>query len=140
MRALILDDGIRGEIRRVADHARRHPLPLRMLRDIMAGRRRAVGYDPRFVCEIPMGFRVVFSIEEHPGGWMRHISISVGGGNLPHPAAVRQIAGEFGFTGDLGDCERWVEETEDARAVNLVQPLGGEDVTAPADSPSRSTP
>jgi hypothetical protein len=123
MRALILNDELRREIRRVVEHARANPVPLSTMKEIAAGRAPAVGYDQRFACEIPVGYRAVFSIEEHPGGWMRHLSISVAEGKLPHPAAIAEIMKEFGFAGGIGDCERWVENTEDARAVNLVEPL-----------------
>lgn len=126
MRALILNDGIRRQIKRVIEHARAHPVPLARMREIAEGKVKAVGYDRRFACEIPVGYRTVYSIEEHPGGWMRHISISVPGGKLPHPAAVAEIMREFGFSGGMEDCERWIEQTEDARAVNLVQRLESE--------------
>jgi hypothetical protein len=123
MRALVLNDEIRGEIGRIVKHAKENPVPLAVIKEIMAGNASPVGDNPQHVCTIPVGYRAVFSIEEHPGGWMRHISISVPGGKLPHPAAIESIAKEFGFADSIEDCERWVEDLGDVRAVNLVQKI-----------------
>jgi hypothetical protein len=52
---------------------------------------------------IPMGFRVVFSVDagSEPGLWFRHLSVSVEatrGHTVPSRAAMQEIASLFGFT------------------------------------------
>jgi len=47
---------------------------------------------------LPLGFRVVFSREFHPGGLFRHMSMSSPRDNRrPTPAAIELIMGELGF-------------------------------------------
>jgi hypothetical protein len=66
--------------------------------------------------------RAAFSFEEQPGGLYSHLSISLlhgRPGSLPHPAAIIEIAKEFGvpFPPDHG----WLEEYEPGEyAINLV--------------------
>jgi hypothetical protein len=101
----------------------------------------AIGNDsPRLLCELPVGFRVAFSIEHHGRqGPCRHISISVAGkpGKSPNEHAVREIAREFGFNvgPELGEplksqaemfphCVIYFEEGPHP-AVNIVQRLDG---------------
>jgi hypothetical protein len=71
---------------------------------------------------IPHGFRAAFSIEEQPGGLVRHLSVSVDEGadqRMPNPMQFEMIAAEFGFTSfDQG----WTEEFDPGRwAVNVVE-------------------
>lgn len=133
MRALVLSDGIREEIGRVIAHARENPVSLARMEAVMEGKAPPVGEDPAFACAIPVDYRAVFSIEEHPGGWMRHLSVSIPGGRLPHPSAVEMILEAFGFSGGLEDCERWVEDLEEGRALNLVQRLEAKEDDRTAD-------
>lgn len=53
---------------------------------------------------IPMGFKVVFSIDgDGKGNWYRHMSVSLpstGGTRVPHILAMQMIAKEYGFTDD----------------------------------------
>ena len=48
---------------------------------------------------------MVYSVEDHGKGWMRHLSVSVdresGSGAAPNPQAVAMIARELGFS--IGD-------------------------------------
>jgi len=52
---------------------------------------------------IPMGFRVVYSVDagRKPGVWFRHLSVSVeatGGRTVPSSLAMQEIIALFGFT------------------------------------------
>ena len=59
------------------------------------------GENENYVITIPLNFRVVFTIEQYPGGWFKHLSVSVPVKNKgPHPQAVEMIMAEFGM-GDL---------------------------------------
>lgn len=57
------------------------------------------GNVPQRVFETPEGYRVVYSIEKHPGGRARHLSMSVYGekGSLPSIEAVATIMKLLGF-------------------------------------------
>jgi hypothetical protein len=74
----------------------------------------------------PWPFFVTFSIEtNHPGGTMRHMSMSImREDRAPHPAGVWMVAEELGFSGGLDACQVWLEDLSDGgKAVNVVQPL-----------------
>ena len=79
--------------------------------------------------EVPMGFRVTYSVERnHPAGTCRHLSMSAPAKDrVPSPEAVWMVAEYFGFKGGLAACAVWEEELErgDGRqiAINIVQPL-----------------
>jgi hypothetical protein len=77
----------------------------------------------------PWDFFVTFSIETgHPIGACRHMSMSImREDRVPSLEAVWLIAMEFGFSGGLDACQRWIEDLSDGgRAVNIVQPLAVE--------------
>jgi hypothetical protein len=73
----------------------------------------------------PYPFDVTFSIENHPGGMMRHMSMSiVREGRVPSPEAVWMVAEELGFSGGLESSQVWFEDlTDGSKAVNVVQPI-----------------
>lgn len=75
---------------------------------------------------LPFGFLVTFSIENnHPGGTMRHMSMSSPAvGRLPMSEAVWMTAEALGFVGAIEDCASWIEDLEGhGSAINLVQPV-----------------
>jgi hypothetical protein len=69
---------------------------------------------------IPDGYRVVFSIEEQPIGWCRHLSVSVDKkGKYPTPQAVELIMQEFGMGNDIDNSLKvWMEK--EGEAINVV--------------------
>lgn len=78
--------------------------------------------------ELPPGFLVTFSIERHPGGLARHMSMSSPAvGRAPSPQAVWLVCGHLGFIGTLEGCDHiWKEDllrrgTEKATAINVLQ-------------------
>lgn len=88
----------------------------------------------RYSCWIPLGFRVVFSIETgHPVGTSRHLSVSSPAkGRIPNIFAMGMLAEELGFVGGLELCGIWDEDIgEGQKAINLIQPLS---VTPPAQA------
>lgn len=82
---------------------------------------RCPGDDPGYAAYIPMGYRVVFTVEEHREyGWLYHISISTARTNrVPNPVAVIEVAKVLGVTKTEPLCI-WVEETNGA--LNMVFP------------------
>jgi hypothetical protein len=115
-----MDAAAKAEIARVRDHAEANryrpgdPVP---------------GDNPAFVARLGT-YRVVFTLTEERGQLWRHLSVSVPGGRLPHPAAVFMIADAFGFTG--WDDKRltspgpdWgVGHDPDAHCIVVAQSLG----------------
>jgi hypothetical protein len=81
------------------------------------------GHDPRYVLLIPLGLRCVFTFTEEPAGVLwRHLTVSVSGGALPHPAAVEMIAELFGFTGSVLDHASFVQEENCIAVVQKAEP------------------
>ena len=139
MRALLIDDAARAEIRRVAGHAVRHPFgEAEMLRRVGDPLIPPVGDSPEFACEVPLGYRCVYTVERQLIGWCRHLSVSLLGqavrGLGPSPEAVSWLMAEFGFSGGVRDAITYVEPLgEGCFAVNLLQALrDGEIVEVPS--------
>jgi hypothetical protein len=99
-RPLVINAEILADIKRVVDYAEAHRYSIHDVFKMMGGRDSMPppGDDPGHVCNIPVEFRCVFSIEQQPMGWCRHLSVSVSGdGNNPNPVPVFVIAEAFGF-------------------------------------------
>lgn len=77
----------------------------------------AVGDLPGHSLMVPMGFRVIYSIENVPqlGGWLHHFSISLPGnpGRMVSPEAAWVLLKEFGITAAPSDWLTWIEDLED---------------------------
>ncbi len=117
MRPLIISEAVRENAAYLVAHARRNIVTEDELRKaIKTGN--AIGDDAAHRIEIPVGFRVVFSLEQQPAGLCRHLSVSVSGKKYPHEAALKEIAALFGI--DATKAMVWFEHH--TRAVNLLQP------------------
>ena len=129
-RVAVIDKAARAEIAALCLYADLHRLPLPEQRRMSCGERPPVGDDPDFCLTISGIYRCVLSIDEYPGGWCRHLSISIcepspsGLVLVPSPEAVRVIAEAVGFRGDFTrgmlDGVVWIEGN---RAVNVVERL-----------------
>jgi len=120
MRLLIINDESRALIKKVIEYAESHIYSLDDLLDIKNKQLSVAGDEPEFSCEIPDGFRVVYTIENQPMGKVRHISISIKTdepNKLPNPAAVEMIIAEFGFKNKLQDCHVSLEKDI---AINVI--------------------
>jgi len=119
---LIIDEQVLGFIKRVSDHAEANRIDFQNMKAIAESIQKPVGDNDNYVCYLPVGFRVVYSIEEHPLGWCRHLSVSVDTvGKMPSIPAVEMIMREFGFTGTINDqLNVWVEKE---RAINVLQKI-----------------
>ena len=126
-RALVIDQIAKKDIERVIKYAFVHKIPIETMRKMVSGEVVAPGYSPNYSCEIFQGYRVVLSIEEHPMGWCRHISISVDGGMLPSIEATKLIIKEFGFESPLENCMTRIEEMPDdierPKAIDVIEPI-----------------
>lgn len=101
MTALVIDEARVGGLRAFAEA---HPIALDDMRRIAAGIAPVVGDRAGHAIRLDFGFRVAFSIEEHPlrGGagtaWVRHMSMSCDRpGRLPHPAALEEVGRLLGL-------------------------------------------
>ena len=127
MRALIIDDDARVNIKSLVEHAEAHRVSRRMITRAVEDPKYAIGNDASYSVIIPMGYRCVFSIEDQPIGWCRHLSVSVENPDpetpLPSPESIVVLMREFGFRGSLVGTlvgRVWIEEQ---RAINVVEKM-----------------
>jgi hypothetical protein len=81
------------------------------------------GDNKNFVVEIPVGYRVVYTIEDQPAGKVRHLSVSVDkAGKVPSITAVQEIMRMIGFKGELNECKVDFERfSENQDAINVLE-------------------
>ncbi len=112
----------------VIEYAKAHPLSIRQLMEIQAHPERCPGEFKEHTISIPSCYRCVYSIEQHPTKWMRHLSVSVETAKQserPCIAALRQIMVLFGFQHQIGMLAKngLVYDEPDGRAINILEPL-----------------
>lgn len=144
MRPLILDDTARARIAEIKRHAERNVVTLDDIKKaIKTGN--GIGDDPAFVLNIHFGFRVVYSLEDHPGGRCHHLSMSVPEkGRSPSIQAVQVMLDEFGIKARVGDKQAmiWMEQGSIVNVlvpVSSTFPLPAAATEATSGTPSRST-
>jgi hypothetical protein len=122
-RVLFLGEKEKEAIARLIDFAEKNRLSLEYMKSLMAGDRIPPGDNPDYACHITDGYRIVYTIEQHPLFFCRHISISVDDPEkLPSPPAVELIMKEFGFRGGINECLNvWIEEIPGVKAINALQ-------------------
>ena len=101
LRPLVIDQATRDEFTRVREFSDLHRIRTGTLLRMMSGSEPPPGDDPNRVVELPQGWRIVYTVEEQPRGWMRHLSVSTDGrheGKAPNPFAVALICRELGFS------------------------------------------
>lgn len=130
---LLLDDDVQKKIKTLIEYADNHVVSydkmveLQEKTELEEAIDDAIGNNPNHSIELPMGHRVAYSIEVHPIGECRHISVSVDN-KEPDLDNLRLILDFFGFKTNLedGKCYAYVESyTVDSReysAVNVVEP------------------
>jgi hypothetical protein len=86
------------DIGRVVKFALLRRLSIHDLHNVVAHKVASPGDDPNYRCVVRVGYRCVFTIEQQPMGWVRHLSVSVlGDGVAPNEMAVAMLAEAFGF-------------------------------------------
>lgn len=124
MRPLLIDDNARQNIARLVEFADAHRLSAEEMQRRVANGGPSIGDDPRFSCEIPFGFRVVFSIEQQPMGWCRHLSVSVDHPDrMPSIPAVKMIMEAFGYKQGLDESIVHIEDDISPKAINILAPI-----------------
>jgi len=126
--ALVIDESVRTGLRAIAAAAAADPTPLETLLRLRDRELQPESVSAGKTLDVPMGFHVVLTHEHHPGGLLRHLSVSVIlPGRVPHPEAVRMIMQEVGFVLPLEECIWWDERCgPDKTAINVVEPLDGD--------------
>ncbi len=109
MRPLILDIDVKQRLADLASYADRNHHTIDDLLDIRAGRQLPPGDQDEFICFIPVGYKVVFTIEEQQK-LIRHLSMSIDRpGLLPNIEAVKEVMKLLGFVGELDCCLAKIE-------------------------------
>ncbi len=84
----------------VQAYAFQHRETLRALRNRMSTGTKSPGAEPGHCLSIPVGYNVVYSIEQNEPGWCHHFAISVTQPRMdPSPGAVTRILEMFGVKG-----------------------------------------
>lgn len=128
MTIFIFDDEAREQLRGITEFAEANRYDI----DFMSERVRQMErgtirpYPDEHTAQLSTGFWVTMTIEEHPGGWMRHCSISSPDHEkIPLPPVAQLVMKELGFVQKLEDCHIWPEECESVNrfAINILEPM-----------------
>lgn len=129
MSVLIITEANKEKIAELIKYADENPFNMDYMKRLMKGIESPAGDDENYVCYLDFAYRVVFTIEQHPVGWCRHLSISVAvEGKYPSVQAVIMIGNEFGVTCSYNETDdafivpqggAWVEE--ETESINIVQ-------------------
>lgn len=125
MRALVIDETAKSSIADVCYHADENRIDSMELQARLAipDGYSPVGDDPNHCCYLANGFKCVFSIEEQPCGWARHLSVSVAAiDKMPNIEAVKMIMCEFGIENPLDECYVYIEDSL-PKSVNIICPI-----------------
>jgi hypothetical protein len=130
---LLLDDEVQKSIKTLIEYAENHVVSYEKMVELQEKVQReeaiddAIGNNPNHSIQLPLGYRVAYSIEVHPIGECKHISVSVDN-KEPDLDNLRLILDFFGFKSNLedGKCYAYVEsytvDSIDYSAVNVVEP------------------
>lgn len=116
IRPLVVDDKTKSEIARVIDFATKNKYPIAVMMERMKG-----GLSPGdldwYTCFIQVGYKCVYTVEEHPMGWAHHLSVSIDApGKCPAVQAVQFLMKEFGIETEMDKCYVYME----GEAVNII--------------------
>jgi hypothetical protein len=129
MSALIIDATSKKKIDELIKYAEENPLNIEHMKKLARGMEPPPGDNKNCVCYLNFGYRVVFTIEQHPMGWCKHLSISIAKKEkYPSIEAVTMIMHQFNITGGFNEVKKafvipqghfWVEK--EVEAINIVQ-------------------
>lgn len=99
MRPLIINEETSEKLGSLRRYAEVNHVSIRHMLEMTQGKRPPIGNNPNHARLIPVGFRVVFSIEEHMKNKYRHLSVSLTDSDkAPNPGHVAEIARLLGFS------------------------------------------
>lgn len=127
VRPLILSNIDLGRLREYAEINR---FSFNDLLEIRSGNKSPAGDDPNFSQNIPVGYKVVFTYEQHPDRhlpdtyhWLKHLSVSVDEANCyPNEAAVDFIMKQLNFKNSFDKCHVYIENLGAGfHAINILE-------------------
>lgn len=119
LRALVLDSASLEKLAILKKHAEDNVFSMDDVMDMVNDKKTRIGDMKGFQIDIPVGFRVCYSMEYCPH-LCRHLSISVDAPNgLPNVVAVEEIMKHLGFTQPLSDCRLTLFEAKDNVPANI---------------------
>jgi hypothetical protein len=133
MTVFIMDAETEQRLLALADYAEENRIPLDEMKsraeDYERGIIRELGSEHNL--ELPMGFKVVFTIEEHPlrdgSGtmWLRHMSMSSPRvGRVPVRPAVEWVMRVLGYISEFEECMIYPEDFgPDRVAINVLEEM-----------------
>lgn len=128
MRVLVVDDTTVARLVAVRRFAEAHPFRLEVLEHAIATGE-CYAHHPGLRCTIPVGFLVVFTIEQHPEGWARHLSVSLdvppGSPAMASPEPVEFLARSLGMKVDgSAPIAHYITRSDfETDVINLVEKM-----------------
>jgi hypothetical protein len=125
---LLMDEDVQKVIKQLIKYAEKNTIDYeRMVNISKSNIQHPVLNDKNFEAELPNNIRVVFSIEEHPVGMCKHISISQDL-QLPIYEDILLVLSYFGFKSKLGDSkvshdylEDCLVDGKECSAINVIE-------------------
>ena len=126
---LLMDAELTSRIARLILHAEANPFDFDTMKHASENRLPIIPEGCNdFEIELPLDIRVVYTVEEHPKGICKHISISQDM-DTPSNDNLLVILNHFGFNTNLKDSkayayiENCVVDSKKCRAVNVIENL-----------------
>ena len=116
----LIGDEQRRRISELIEYAMEHRIGMDDLKKMSEGKGLSPGDDPNRVILIPFAYRAVFTIEQQPFGWCRHLSLScTAKGRHPNEWSLGMLAEEFGMP-PLKKCICYPEKWDGGTAINCI--------------------
>ena len=123
MTALIIGQHEKDKLDKVRKYAEEHPMSEEDLKQIMAGLAPPPGSRIGYWCELPVGVKVVYSIDHFTDGKARHLSISIAKRDrYPSIAIVEQLMQLLGFQKKATEADSVYMENG-PHAINIIEYL-----------------
>jgi len=97
---LLLDEKVKSDIKKLMKKAINKPITESIMTSLKDDETEQLGFGKDFGINISSGHRIVYTIEEHPIGMCKHISISLDE-HIPSLDDVDLIISEFDFNANL---------------------------------------
>jgi hypothetical protein len=111
---LLIDEDVMARAKALTEYAEKNPYSVDDLLDVASGDMMLPGDQPEYRMEIPIGYKVVLTIDRYPYGSVRHLSMSSSNpGKLPRPEAVDAVLPLFGFKKSVNECHVTLEGPQD---------------------------
>lgn len=129
MTVFVIDDAVRAQLASIKEFAEANRYDIAFMRkrvDLMNAGQPLPFYPDEHTATLPLDWWVTYTIEEHPGGWMRHMSMSSPkNGTLPIGPTLQFVMDELGYNLPLADCYTWPEEVPlgNRMAINVMEPM-----------------